>query len=48
MEGGSATPGSFSPRAVDLDGDGVSEIVLRHREHPERIAVYRWSPRDRR
>ena len=46
IEGGSAIPRSVAPRAEDLDGDGVAEILLRDTKHPERLTVYRWAPRE--
>lgn len=48
VQGGSALALFFAPRPVDLDGDGIAEIVLLDAKRRDRLSVYRWTARERR
>lgn len=48
VEGGSDVALFFAPRPVDLDGDGIAEIVLLDAKRRDRLSVYRWTARERR
>jgi hypothetical protein len=45
VQGGSDLALFFAPRPVDLDGDGIAELVLLDAKRRDRLSVYRWTAR---
>jgi hypothetical protein len=48
VQGGSDLAPFFAPRPVDLDGDGIAEIVRLDAKRRDRLSVYRWTARENR
>lgn len=48
VRGGSDLAAFFAPRPVDLDGDGIAEIVLLDVKRRDRLSVFRWTAREKR